>query len=97
VREGAEIQAQVRILHREPQTWTSDDGGIEVIYARELLTYRFRCADRTFALTERAFLGAGDSVTQAVKYPVTAETDWRPISQGGPAAVLEGPVCRTGR
>lgn len=91
-----ETEAQVRILHREAQDWTSDDGRIEVAYAKEVLAYRFRCGSAAFLLTQRRFLGQGEKVIHAESYP-SDESAWRPISSGGPAAILWGPVCQPPR
>lgn len=94
--ETCETFAQVRVLHREPQTWASADGAVEVIYAKEVLDYRFRCADGTFALTGRRFLGAGDQVVQEapIAFSNTPE-EWRQVAQGGPAAIIEPPICKS--
>ena len=76
-----ETEAQVRILHREPQQWTSDDGKVDVLYSKETLVYRFRCATSAFLLTERRFLGADDEITHSESY-AQDEQAWRPISGG---------------
>lgn len=89
-----ETEAQVRILHREAQDWTSDDGRLEITYAKEVFVYRFRCAASTFLLTERRFLGSGEKIAHAESYP-TDEAAWRPISSGGPGGILWGPICKT--
>lgn len=91
-----ETEAQVRILHREAQDWSSADGRIEVAYAKEVLAYRFRCGSAAFLLTQRRFLGQGEKVIHAESYP-SDESAWRPISSGGPAAILWGPVCQPPR
>lgn len=91
-----ETEAHVRILHREPQQWTSDDGQVDVLYSKETLVYRFRCASSAFLLTERRFLGADDEITHSESY-AQDEQAWRPISSGGPAAILWGPICQPPR
>lgn len=87
-----ETAASVRILHRAAQDWSSSDGRIELSYSKEILVYRFRCAASQFLLTERRFLGSGETTVHAESYPAD-EAAWRPISAGGPAGILWGPIC----
>jgi len=95
--ETCETFAQVRLLHREPQSWESPDGSVEVMYSKEVLDYRFRCQDQTFALTGRRFLGADDRVVQEAPIPFSnAPEDWRPVTQGGAAAIIQQPICKNG-
>lgn len=90
-----ETSAQIRVLHRAPETWSSADGKVEVQYQKEVLDYRFRCAEGQFALTGRRILGADDSIVQEVPIGFSnAPEDWRPVAQGGPAAVIQPPVCK---
>jgi hypothetical protein len=91
-----ETEAEVRILHREPQQWTSADGQVDVLYSKESLVYRFRCASSSFLLTQRRFLGPDDEIAHTESY-AQDETAWRPISNGGPAAILWGPICQPPR
>lgn len=91
-----ETEAEVRILHREAQEWSSADGNTQVAYAKEVLVYRFRCASEAFLLTQRRFLGAGEAIIHAESYPADEEA-WRPLSTGGPAAILWAPICQPPR
>jgi hypothetical protein len=82
---------QVQIEYGEPREHISEDEATRqtITYARERLLYRFRCADRTIAIVERQIL-EGDKPAETI--PVAEE--YRPLAGGGPAALLEGPVCK---
>ncbi len=91
---SADIWVQIR--HGAPQTYVSEDTTTrsETSYTVERFQYRFRCAQGTFALVERQIMSSGEGVAERFATPPAAETDWRPIAAGGPAALVQPTACR---
>ena len=87
---------RVQVLHLEPVPYIQDSAKTRVTtwYFKERATYRFRCAARTYMVTQRDFMGTGDAIVGSEQNDTTSESAWRPIDASGPARVLEGPVCK---
>ncbi len=86
---------QIQVVFKEPRAYKTEDKATttETFYFKELATYRFQCAQRTFTIADRQLIGTGDKViaTLAPAEPAT----WNPIDSSGAARVFEGPACKS--
>ncbi len=83
----------VQIQHGKPQL-IEDENEVtrrEIRYNRERFQYRFICADHVFPILQRQVMD-GDKVVDT--FLVDGADQWRAVSAGGPAQLVEGPACK---
>ena len=87
----------IRITYPNFETWTIDlPPYVEhKTFPAELVTLRFECAERRFAIVRRDALADDGSVKETISPPIPARDRFAPIVPGGIASAAEPAACHT--
>jgi hypothetical protein len=97
VRDAAEGVADItaKITYPNPEIWTLDFPTYveQKAVNAELVTLRFDCAAKRFALVRREALDADGEVKETIAPPVGGKETWRPVAPGGVAELTLPLAC----